>query len=70
MLCGSLNVRGVGDRMDTCTCVTECPCCPSETVTTLLICDPLIYNQKFKKVKKLSAAGIWVPLAVIFLKRQ
>ena len=64
-----LDVRGVGDRMDTCMCMTESPCCPSETVTTLLICYTLTYNQKSRN-NKLSAAGIWVPFAVIVLKHQ
>ena len=37
MLCGNLDGRGVWGRMNTCVCVAESLCCPSETVTMLLI---------------------------------
>ena len=35
-LCGSLDGRGAWGGMDTCICITESLCCPSETITTLL----------------------------------
>ena len=35
-LYGSLDGRGVWGGMDTCICITESLCCPSETMTTLL----------------------------------
>ena len=40
--------------MDTCICMTESLCCPSETITTLLIGDTPIQNIKFlkKQLKK------------------
>ena len=37
MLCGNLDGRRAGRRMDTCICMTEALCCPPETITTLLI---------------------------------
>ena len=37
MLCGSLDGRGVWERMDTCICMAESLCCTPETITTLLI---------------------------------
>ena len=37
MLCGSLNGRGFGERMDTCICMVESFHSPPETITTLLI---------------------------------
>ena len=36
MLCGSLDGRRFGGRMDTCICMTKSLCCPPETITTLL----------------------------------
>ena len=38
MLCGSLDVRGVCGRMDTCICMAEFLLCSPETIMTLLIC--------------------------------
>ena len=35
--CGSLDGKGVWGRMDTCIYIAESLCCPSETITTLLI---------------------------------
>ena len=35
--CGSLDGRGIWGRMDTCICMVESFCCPTETITTLLI---------------------------------
>ena len=37
VLCGSLDGKGVWGRMNTCICMAESLCCPSETITTLLI---------------------------------
>ena len=37
MLRGKLDGRGVWGRMDTCVCVAESLCCPSETITTLSV---------------------------------
>ena len=51
MLCGSLDGRGVWERMDTCMCMAELPCCPSEIITTLLIGYTPIQNEKLK-IKK------------------
>ena len=42
MLCGSLVGRGVLGRMDICICMAEALCCPSQTITTLLIGYTLI----------------------------
>ena len=44
-LCGSLDGRGAWGRRDTCECVAESLCCPSETITTLLISSTPIYNK-------------------------
>ena len=46
--CGSLDGRGVWGRRDTCICMAEFPCCPPETITTLLISYPLTQSRKFK----------------------
>ena len=35
--CGSLDGKGVWERMDTCICTAESLHCPPETITTLLI---------------------------------
>ena len=45
MLCGSLDGRGVRGRMHTCVWMAESFCCPSETITTLLI--DYTPNEKF-----------------------
>ena len=37
MLYGSLDGRGVCERMDICICMAESLCCPVETITTLLV---------------------------------
>ena len=37
MLCGGLDGRGVRQRMDTCICMAESPCCSPEAITTLFI---------------------------------
>ena len=50
MVCGTLGVKGVWERMDTCVCVyiyiyiVESLCCPPETITTMLIGYTLIQN--------------------------
>ena len=49
MLCGGLDGRGVGGRMDTCVCMAESLCCSPETVTTLLTGYIPIQNNKLKK---------------------
>ena len=49
MLCGSLDGRAIGERMDTCVCMAESFCCPPETVTTLLT-DYTPTQKVFKKV--------------------
>ena len=38
MLCGSLDGRGIYERMDTCACMAESLCCPPEMAASLLIC--------------------------------
>ena len=52
MLCGSLDGRGVWERMDTCICMAESLCCSPETITTLLIGFTPIQNKKFLKICK------------------
>ena len=37
MLHGNLDGRGIWGRMDTCICMVESLCCPSKTITILLI---------------------------------
>ena len=49
MLRGSLDGRGVWERMDTCICMAESLCCSPETLTTLLIGYTPIQNKKLKK---------------------
>ena len=49
MLYGSLDVRGVLGRMDTCICMTESLCCSPETTSTLLIGYTPKQNKKFNK---------------------
>jgi hypothetical protein len=51
MLCGSLDGRGVWQRMDTCiyVCLKDTLHCSPETITTLLIGSIPIQNKKFKK---------------------
>ena len=47
--CGSLDGRGFWRRMDICMCMAEFLCCPSETITVLLIDSTPIQNKHFKK---------------------
>ena len=49
MLCGSLDGKRVQGRMDTCMCMAESLCCPSETITILFIGYTLIQNDNFLK---------------------
>ena len=55
MLCGSLDGKGVGGRMDMygciCICIAESLHCSPETITTLLIGYTPTQNKKFKKKK-------------------
>jgi len=53
MLCGSKDGRGVQERIDACVFITEPLCCPTETITTLLIGYTPIQNKKFKLRKQL-----------------
>ena len=46
---GSLDGRGVWERMDTCLCVAESFCLSPETITTLLIGVTPIQNKPFFK---------------------
>ena len=52
VLCGSLDGRGIRERINTCICMAEPVCCSPETITTLLISYTPIPNKKFKKLKK------------------
>ena len=52
MLYGSLDGRGVWERMDTCICVTESLHYSPESITTLLIGYTLIQNKKLKNNEK------------------
>ena len=52
MLCGSLDGRGIWERMDTGICMAESLCCSPET---LLISYTLIQNKKFKTTTKKSS---------------
>ena len=49
VLCGSLDERGVWERMDTCICMAESLCCPPETIKTLLTGYNPIGNKIFLK---------------------
>ena len=49
MLCGSLDERGVWERLDTYICMAESFCCPPAMITTLLISYTPIQNKKLKK---------------------
>ena len=46
-LCGSLDGRGVGGRMDTCISMAESLGCSPETIITLLIGYTPIQNKKY-----------------------
>ena len=48
MLCGSLDVRGVWGKMDTCICMAEFLYCSPETTTQLLHSYIPIQSKKFK----------------------
>ena len=48
MLCARLDGRGVGGRMDAFICLAESPCCPLETIKTLLTGFTPIQNKKLK----------------------
>ena len=52
MLCDSLDGRRALGRMDTCVCMTESLCCPSETVKTLLLDYTPTQNKKLTKELK------------------
>ena len=49
MLCGSLDVRGVWGKMDTCIWMAESLRCSPDTITTLLVSYTPIQNKKFGK---------------------
>ena len=51
MLCGSLDGRGVGGRMDTCICMAESLGCSPETIITFLTGYTPIQNKKYFKRK-------------------
>ena len=51
MLCGSLDGRGVGGRMDTCICMAESLGCSPETIITFLTGYSPIQNKKYFKRK-------------------
>ena len=53
MLCDSLDGREVWERMDTCKCMAESLCCPSETTTTLFI------GYGFSSVQSLSCVQLF-----------
>ena len=52
MLYGSLDGRGVWERMDTCICMIESLHCSPETITTLLISYTPKQNKKLKNNAK------------------
>ena len=49
VVCGSLDERGVWQRMETCICTPESFCCPPETVTILLTGHTPRQNKKLNK---------------------
>ena len=49
MLCGSLDGRGVWERMDTCICMAESLSCSPETITLLIRYTPIQNSLKKKK---------------------
>ena len=51
MLCGRLDGRGIGRRMDTCICMAESLRCSPETITTLLIGYTQTQDKQFKRKK-------------------
>ena len=50
-----------GGRMDTCICMAECLCCPSETITTLYshACTPIQNKNQSEKKLSLSSGKGW-----------
>ena len=52
MLCGSLDGRGIWERMDAGIRMAEFVRCSPETITTLFISYTLIQNKKFKQQQK------------------
>ena len=71
MLCGSLDGRGVGGRMDTCVCMAESLQSP-ETITTLLLSYASILNH-FSRVQL--CATLWTvarqaPLSMGFSRQD
>ena len=64
MLHGSLDGKGVWERMDTCICIIRPLHCSPETTTTLLIGYTPIQNKKLKRKKKKNRERerqAWVP---------
>ena len=56
MLCGSLDGRGIWERIDTCICMVESFHCSPETITTLVInCTPIWASLVVQQVKNPSA---------------
>ena len=49
MLCGSLDGRGIWERIDACMCMAESLHCAPKTITTLLIGYNPTQNKNFKK---------------------
>ena len=49
MLCGSMDGRGVWERIDACISMAESLRCAPETITTLLIGYTPIQNKSLKK---------------------
>ena len=66
---GSLDERGVWERIDTCICMTELLCCALETITTLLIGYAPIQNLKFisnNKLKKIKETNLLLNFSLNF----
>ena len=61
MFCGSLDERGVWRRMDTGMCMPEALCCPSETITMLLIGYTPIQNKMFLKSLNVAQPSLSLP---------
>ena len=49
MLCGSLDGKGVWERMATCIHMAESLCCPPETILTFLIGYTPVQNENLEK---------------------
>ena len=67
MLCGSLDRRGVWERMDTRICIAESLHCLSETISTLLIGYISIQNIQFLKSGITLISNTWVYLKKILI---